>query len=260
MTSEPTSGGADLPRVGAPLSLTRTLREAWSVYRLRAPSLIALFLPLYVVLDGIQYAVFRGAGLTGPELPAHKVVLGLSVQFALPALLGSLAAAAAVVLMRDALVGRSTRLGAAARSLAPLARELLASGLVAAMLALLMTLPPFYVLLPLLGSTLVAVLFGPPIVVHVIALERKPLRSAWPRSRALLKKNWARLILYLLVVALPLHLLVGLGAQPAGALSVVALLAVDAVLRGLLVPLLLAVAFMGYLDLREQKDRPAPAS
>jgi len=246
-----------LPEIGAPLTLSGMVRAAWPLYRSRAPSLVALFLAAYLGTGAIQIAAFSATRTSGSA--NTDVVLGLVLQFALPAIVGSLATAAAVIVLDAALRGDPTTMSEAVRVLGPLKRELLAAALLAAVLAMLLVLPPLLLLLTYLGAPLLALLLGPQIVIQVITLERLPLRRAWPRARFLLKRNWARALLYLLTVTLAMRLVEQLLLAPALG-SIPLLLLLDAIVLGALVPLLQAIAFMVYCDLREQRDRPLQAS
>jgi hypothetical protein len=250
LPSQP-GGRGDLPAIGAPLNLTRTLRAAWGLYRGRAGPLVGLFVLAYLGVTAAQAAAFSTAE---GGVDTLDILAAIASQVVLPVVVGSLAAAVTAVIMRDAMLGDRTGIRGALATLRPLAGELLASALVAAMVSLLFTVGPLALLAPVLRGTLFALLYGPPILIHVVALERTPLRHAWPRARSLLKGNWARSILYLLVVTFVIFVTAGLAAQPAGLLSLAALLVAYATVLGVLVPFLMAVAFVCYLDLREQAE------
>jgi hypothetical protein len=253
-SSGPSPAEGRLPLLGAPLPLTRTLSTAWRVYRRRAGALIALFVAVHLLVSGVQTAVFSLLGVGRGEVGTSDVLAAIFSQVVLPPLLGSLATALAAVLLRDALTNGRAGVRRAAATLRPQWRELAASALVAAMLSLAFVVPPLSLLAPLLGLTYFGLLYGPPILMHVIALEVRPLQAAWPRTRLLLKGNWSRLLLYLLSVTFVISLLAGLVTLPAGAFSSAATSIVYAIVLGALISFLSAVVFVAYLDLREQKD------
>jgi hypothetical protein len=245
--------GEDLPSVGAPLSLGRTVRTAWSLYRRRAAPLAVLFIVTFAAIMALQTALLSASGSArGPD--AADVLAAILLRVVVPIVVGSYATALAAVMMRDAMLTSPSGISAAAAKLRPVGRELLASALVAAMLGLFFVVPPFNLVAPLLGMTFFGLVYGPPVLVHVIALERRPLKLAWPRARSLLKGNWARLILYLTAVTFLITLVASLLVQPAVRVPLVVLEFAYMLILGLLMPLLVAVSFVGYLDVREQRD------
>jgi hypothetical protein len=244
-----------LPALGAPLSFARTLKHALTLYTRRPLPYLGLFVPLCVGLVAIQYATLPDVLPRGRLLGPRLIVLSITVHFTLPAVAGTVVTAITAVIMRDSLAGRRSGVGEATRSLLPLVRDVLASALIAAMAALCLRLPIVQILARLIGSVLMAPLFGPPVLLHVIVLERTPLRRAWPRTRSLLKGNWARLLLYLMGTTL-LVLVAAITLASIGELIALSPAWLYPVLLGLLIPVLIAVAFVGYADAREQRDRP----
>ena len=255
MSSKPPARDRGLPALGAPLSFVRTLRHALTLYTRRPLPYLGLYVPLCVALVAVQYAALPDALPRGEILGPGLILLSITVHFTLPAVAGTVVTAIAAVIMRDSLDGRRSGVGEVARSLLPLARDVLASALIAAMVALCLRLPIVQILARLIGSVLMAPLFGPPVLLHVIVLERTPLRRAWPRTRSLLKGNWARLVLYLMATTL-LVLVLAIALASLGDLVALSPVWLYPVLLGLLIPVLIAVAFVGYVDAREQRDRP----
>ena len=251
MSSESPAGERGLPAVGAPLSFTRTLKHAAAIYARRPLAYLALFVPLCLALVAVQYAALPDALARDEVIGPGVILISITVYFTLPAVAGTVVTAIAAVVMRDTLATRPTGVGRAARSLAPLVRDVLASALVAAMAALCLRLPIIQILARLLGSVLMAPLFGPPVLLHVIVLERTPLRRAWPRARLLLKGNWARLTLYLMGTTL-LVLVAAIVLASLGELASLPAAWFYPVLLGVLIPLVVAVAFVGYIDVAEQ--------
>lgn len=235
-----------------PLGFKGTMSEGWRLYRSAAGRLTALFVGAYVAVTLLQ----AGSAVSplGAAGGLGGVVAEIALRLALPALVGSFAMAAAAIIMQDALGGERTGALAASRILAPLWRELLAGGLVAVMLTLVAVVPPFVGLATLLGPMMFALLYGPPFVVHAIALESKALRDAWPRARALLARSWPRLLMYWLTAALGLRLVELIVTIPVWRASPALFLLTDPVVLGVLVPYLAAVIFVSFVDLRAHGD------
>jgi hypothetical protein len=252
VSSKPPAGEPDLPAVGAPLSFTRTLKHAASLYAHRPLAYLALFVPLCLALMAIGNAAVPDVLPSTEVISPGLILVSITVFFTLPVVAGTVVTAIAVVVMRDSLAGRQTGVGRAARSIVPLVRDVLASALIAAMAALCLRLPIIQVLAPLVAGVLMAPLFGPPVLLHVIVLERRPLRRAWPRTRSLLKGNWARLALYLMGTTLLLFVVATVLAA-LGELVALPATWFYPVLLGVLIPLLVAVAFVGYVDVSEQR-------
>jgi hypothetical protein len=249
-----------------PLALGATIRNGWELFTASWGSLTGLFLAIYVplfLLRGIVFSVVR------PEETAELVAATsfVFIEFVLPSLGASVAVAASAVLIASrtpavgAAVGRDNQsppLGvrSSLASLAPSAREIVAAAMVSVMLAMASFLVGLHqILLPLF--------FGPPVLIHVIALERISFQEAWTRMKELLKGNWIRALLYLLIVALGisivhnvalLGLLYAFEAQGITETAAVFLLGgpVAGVTRGLTLPLLAAIAMAVYVQLREQ--------
>jgi hypothetical protein len=113
--------------------------------------------------------------------------------------------------------------------------------------------------------SLMLALMGPPIVVQVIAHERKTLQEALPRARSLWRRQLLRIFLYLLSIALGLTLfwlVLVLLAQGALASNGVEFSALGEVLFalgagalfGLCLPLMIAMSTLAYIDLRARTE------
>ncbi|MFN2488374.1 MAG: hypothetical protein ABR529_01265 [Actinomycetota bacterium] len=254
MTSDPDGVAA----FDAPLTFTATIREALTMYRRKPLALIAPFAVFYLLVTTLVVGARGAQDLAG----AGRVALVLAFQLGVP-VLGTIATALSIVVMHDASLGRPTGVGTAARALRPMAKEVLAAALLAAILAFLIFIPPLSVLVIFIGSTgLSAVLFGPPIVIHAVVLERKTLARAWPRTRALMSGNWARLLLHWLTIALVVTVIAGLLSLP-GRINALASVIVNGIVLGAFVPFIAAFVLVTYLDVRTGLDstgaREAPA-
>ena len=250
MTADAAGGGPAAAQ--GPLSFTAMAREAWRLYRLRPLAVTALFALLYIAVALLALIALRSDALSR----GAEIAVGLTFQFGVP-VAGSLLTAVAVVVMHDAAVGESGGLGAALRAVRPQWAELLGAALLAAILALVLYIPPLSLISVYIGTSgSSAVLFGPPIVVHAVVLERRTLAQAWARTRALMSGNWGRILLYWLTGALIVTVIGGLLTVPAQVIGSAALLIVNGIVLGVLIPYVVAFVYASYLDVRSQTDAP----
>ena len=234
-------------------------REAWRFYRLRPLALIGLFTITYLLAGVLLSLLSRSeAGALG------QILVGVTLSLVLP-VAGSLVTAVALVVVHDASVGHTTGIGQAAAALRPSWRELIGAALLASMVTLVVStvlrvllVTPLTLLAFLLLTAVPPLLFGPPIVVHAVVLEGRPLVDAWTRARGLMAGHWRRLIGYWVLLALG----VGLAVLFVGSLYVIAfggndllLGALNALTSGALIPYLVMFVLVGFLDLRAQHDR-----
>jgi hypothetical protein len=246
----------------APLGLTGLVRQGWPLYRGSFSTLAALFVAAYAAFLLLSLA---GSSSGRTDAGALTVFVGRVLPLSVLAITGSVATAAAIVAMSSA---ERIGIGAALGALRPRWREVLGSALLAAMLTLLTALPPLSLLPAILGISFFAVLHGPPMVVHAIVLEGRSLQQAGPRARFLLRRHWARLIMYLLTLALGIALVEGSLTRVAVVLlsevmSTDALsptvIVINLLVRGMLIPFLIAVVLAAYFDLRALKDSTGEA-
>lgn len=178
------------------------LRNSWILFSHAVTTLLALFLPAFLVLSLIQagtIAVLDDAAI--PELLGASI--SVAVLFVLAGIVGSFVVALAALIAEGERTGEPATIGDAWRAVRPLTREILGAALLAAVVAMAMWFVGLYqILLP--------VFFGPPVIVHAIALEGLPLSGAWPRAKVLLRGNWGRALLYLAVISLAIRLVGGL--------------------------------------------------
>lgn len=156
-------------------------------------------MPLFAVI-GLLISVLPA--LFFFELPEGVVIPAyLFVQVAIPAILVSLGLAVAAVVMDAGLKGEPVTIGHAVRSVTAHLREVLAAALLAGMLSIFVA-----VFLGILSFILIYMFFGPPILIHAVALEGQRLQTAWPRTKELMKGNWGRVLMYLFVIGLGIAL------------------------------------------------------
>lgn len=212
------------------IALVMTAVPALLVFDIAEGMALPLYLLLAVVLPAVLASI--GFGLTAIVL-WNRSRTGLDADF------------------------HPTTVRAAFASLGPIRKELLACALLAGMIDLALA-----VFLGLLGLLLLGLFFGPPILVQVVALEKLSLQEAWPRARSLLKGRTARVLLYLLTIALgigllsavTLNLLAQLTENMADAASYVVLSVLQILAVGLTVPLLACASFVCYRSLRAEDD------
>ena len=223
-----------------------------------APPFVALGIATQLVLLSVSVAFVDSTSDLDPAYVfMSTIVRSLSVH--LPA---ALLSALSVVVLIDHITGGRMNLADGRTRIRGLIPQLLAAGLYAAVLSLLgIFLPTPIIMFPSLMLTLM----GPPIVVQVIAHERKTLQEALPRARSLWRRQLLRVFLYLLSIALGLTLvwlvlvLVAQGALASNGLEFSALgeiiFALGAgALFGLSLPLMVTTSTLAYIDLRARTE------
>lgn len=111
----------------------------------------------------------------------------------------------------------------------------------------------------LLGPLLPYLFYGPPILMQTVSIEGLRITDGWARTKALMKGNWGRVILYLISIVLMLGLTVTLAL---GLLSIatddlatnvrrIYFLCIQVGVLSLILPFLAAAHFELYVDLDE---------
>ncbi|MDQ3618506.1 MAG: hypothetical protein M3391_00050 [Actinomycetota bacterium] len=223
-----------------------------------APPYVALGVAMQVALLGLSALLVQ----TESDVTSSYVFLRTAIQSLLFHLPAALISGLCVIVLLDHVMGVTTSLAEARPRVRPVTAQLLAAGLYAAILSLLgIFLPTFILVVPALLLTLM----GPPILVQVIAHERKSLQEALPRARSLWRRQVLRVFLYLFSIGLGMTLLwlvLVLGAQGALISSDLAfsglgdvLFALGAgALFGLSLPLMITMSTLAYLDLRSRAE------
>lgn len=242
-------GPQEPPYFPAPTTFSGLVANSLRLYRLAPRTLILTFLTLGIfeaVLRFSSSAIAGGVSSEGLELAFELVI---PVVIAVTS--GSLGVAIAGVVMADRLAGKATTALEVLRSGFPM-RDVLASGLFASIIVLILAV----VLAPIILLTLV-MFFGPPVVVHVIALERDGLHPALSRARAMSRGNLGRLVGILFAVALGTGLLhfmltqVGFGlTDPLEEWQRAIVLGFSIVVQAVLYPYVAAAGLIAYLDVR----------
>jgi hypothetical protein len=186
------SGAARLP---APLRFTSVARHSWRLYRAHFGSLLRLYLLVHLAL--LPLALVAAAFLGPSDVSIQLQALALMVRIAAFTLVGSVAAAVTAVFLIDRIAGRPISMRVAWESLRGHGRDVVTTGLLASVISLILVLLLFY-----LGELMMPVAFGPPVVAHVLAVERRRLHDGWQRARDLGSREWGRLVMYLLTLGL----------------------------------------------------------
>jgi hypothetical protein len=246
------AGPGSLP---APLSFSGFMAATWSL--LRAPG--ARLLPIFAAGSLLWTLIIAASSLVGEpaaEVSIGSFVVGFFIPVTAIVISGSFVEGLAAIVMTDHLAGKDAHTGRALAGIRVQTKEVLASGLLAAMVALVAITLLFF--LPYL---FVGFFFGPPIVVQAIALEGSPLRAAVPRARELWKQNFLRVLgtVFFLATAtgVTTFLLVAqvgsLVPDPA-ALRTVGEVALLFIANTLVLAVMSAIGLAGYLDLRARKE------
>jgi hypothetical protein len=208
--------------------------------------------------------IFNGdkisVGATDTSLSTSVTLALLTV---LPIVVGGVVVAIGTVLVTDRLVGIATSATDAFRKIRPHLSALFVAGLASSLLSILLqlVLPPFaFFVHPLL--------YGPAIVVQVIALEGADLKVAMARAGELSRGEKLRVFANLFAVSLGVSIVTLLVPGLAGAalnsisIDVVARTAgtlVQILVTAALVPVVGVAMVVAYLDLRARKENLDPA-
>jgi hypothetical protein len=194
---------------GAPLRLRRRrpwgslITSGWWMYANHLRLFLGiglLFIPLGLIISGVQYLIFRVGGLsdlvdTVGASNAFVVLPALSLGLVLTLLGLTIAQAVSALAMVEMDEGRTiTSLGAyrlAGRRIQPLVTALLTAAIAVALLSLTVVGLPFAIWLLVRWSLLA----------QVVALEEHPAHGALRRSARLVRRRWPRTASIALLVA-----------------------------------------------------------
>lgn len=221
---EPSEGEEPEDRRVRASGFVTIVARSWRWYRGNAGPLIALFASVGAITVVAQVPLFAYEGD-----PPFTLSFMLGVLF--PAVLyGYAYAVTAHMLQRDA-EGDPLRARTAVREVRMHMRAIVNAAVIGSVLTAINPLGP---LLP-------AFFYGPPILMQVVAVERRQIPDAWARVKEIMEGTWGRVILYLVSLSLALGALI----QTVFGLLVVALddLAEDVETSILLVSLALFMAF-----------------
>lgn|GEM_PF-5386728 len=255
--SDPSAPDGTRPGIefAAPVGFSGALAGAGRLYRRSIRNLA----PFFLVVSAVVLAVEIGASRIADNVegsPDLKVGLAFFVPVVAYVTLWSVAVGASGPLLADRVVGRDSSFRRSFATSRGSRRDLFSAGLFAAVIALCLVA----LLLPVSGLLFLALplLYGPPVVVFAIALEKNNLQQGLSRGWGLLKGSRLRVAGVLLAVAIAIQMLkisvtqLFLGLPPEQRLG--AITAGQLVTDALLLPFLAAVSLVVYLDLRARAE------
>ncbi|MQB00441.1 MAG: hypothetical protein GEU78_09150 [Actinobacteria bacterium] len=258
----PVLGADDLP---APLDLPNLARSMWGLYRRRLRLWVGTCFTAYLVLHAIQTAGVE-LFLQGRLTPAGEDILEFVLVLILVAVTGTVVSILLIPAMVATVFDRPMTLGGSVRRARSRGRHALLAAQYAILLSLLMLLPPFGFLFYVVGTEIIlAMVAGPPILIHAVMHEGTSARDAWSRTKGLMKGQWLRIVMNMLTIVLGLGIVQfvvlqsfavlagGAGLSGATAMALV-LVGAQTVFAGFALPLVFLAWFVSYLDARARAD------
>ena len=170
-----------VPGVPGPLSFLQLVATASRLYARKPLHLIGAFLLVYGAGYGLGWAASTLDDTAG-------IVAALAIRTFI-SVAAAFATTYVTIILADVVVGRHTTRGSVSAILRVHAKELVAAGLFAVVIAF-----PLEFVLPYISFAIV----GPPLVAQVIALEYRSFGESVRRSRELLRGQSGRFLLVLL--------------------------------------------------------------
>lgn len=252
MTDEGRRKGPSVEDVLSPNNFVSYIGAATHTLRSRGWAVVVPFVALTTLLSLGDLAIRLTIEADTAQLGAR-----LGLLFALP-LVGSMLAARTARMMARSLVGDPSSFRGAGEALRTSRSHLLACGMIATLLTLI--LAQVNPLLGLIGPHLV---LGPPILAQVIGLENTTLIEGWGRVRVLVKGQALRIFLYVLCAALALvmfeviitGLIFTLVANAAGGdAGAIAAIPIEAATAGFGLSFMAAFSLVAYFDCRTRAE------
>ncbi len=230
---------------GSGQALGDLLRQAARTYRTLAPVLVPPFVVTFIVLRELLLVL-----LAIEDLDRKPIVLLLAatfIQAIVPAFVGSLLVASAIPVVS----GRAGRLGEGWALVADRRGDIYRAAGLACGLALFFT-----VTLGPVGVIIQPMIFGPPLLVHEVVVQRHDLSRAWARTKELMAAD-SRQLIYLLaipasigiVLATVLNAIGVLSGDVPGVLKGVLYFAAQGALVGAAMPYVVAVGVLLYEEM-----------
>jgi hypothetical protein len=225
-----------------PLALVDLLRYAGRLYGAHVATLVPAFVAAFIGLRELLLVLLPVAQST-----LALLLVAALVQAVIPAFVGSLLVAAAI----PVLWGEAGALREAWGALAGPRGDIYRAARWSAGLALFFTIT-----LGSVGVIIQPMVFGPPLLIHEIVLQRHRLDRAWERARRMMERD-SRQLVYLLAIPAAIGLLVAamlrafgvLSGDIPGVLRGVLYFAVQGALLGAAIPLVAAVGVLLYADM-----------
>jgi hypothetical protein len=226
----------------APLGLADVLRQAGRLYGASVPTLVPTFVVVFVALRELFLVL-----LAVDTSPVALLLVAALVQAVIPAFVGSLLVAAAVMVLG----GQAAGMREAWAALADHRPDIYRAARWSAGLALFATIT-----LGSFGVIIQPVVLGPPLLIHEIVLRRYRLDRAWARTREMMSRD-SRQLVYLLAIPAAIGVLLSgmlrafgvLSGDIPGVVRGVLHFAVQGALLGAAIPLVAAVGVLLYGDM-----------
>jgi len=208
------------------------------MYAARAGRLVPASVLVFVVLRELLLVI------AAVESPVTALLLAVIIQAVIPAFVGSLLVAAALVV----LVGEAEAVGPAWAALSDQRADIYRAARWSAVLALFAA-----VTLGAFGIIVQPVVLGPPLVIHDMVLRRSRLDVAWTRTREMVSRDSLQLV-YLLAIPAAIGILLSSAVGAFGVVSsnipgaprAVLHFAAQGVLLGAAIPLVAAIGALLY--------------
>lgn len=249
----------------APLDLPNLVRSAWGLYRRRLRLWVGTCLVAYLVLHTVQ-GLGIGLFLQGRLSEAGEGIVEFTLVMILVAIAGTLVTVLLIPAMAAAVFGEPMTFRESARRAGARGRHAWIAAQYAILLSLLMLLPPFGFLFFIVGTEIIlAMVAGPPIVIHAVVHEGTTARDAWRRTKAIMAGQWLRIVMNMLTIVLGLGIAQFLVLQVSsvaanaagvtgGTLLRTVLLGAQTLFAGFALPFVFLVWFVSYLDARARTD------
>jgi len=187
-----------------PLGLGGLLRRAGVMYAARAGTLVPASVLVFVLLRELLLVIVAVEGS-----PLALLLLAVLIQAVIPAFVGSLLVAAAVVV----LAGEAQAIGPAWAALSDQRADIYRAAGWSAVLALFAA-----VTLGAFGIIVQPVVLGPPLLIHDIVLRRNRLDLAWARTKDMVSRD-SRQLVYLLAIPAAIGIVLSSALRAFGVLS-----------------------------------------
>lgn len=221
------------------LGLGGVLRQAGALYGAAAGRLVPASVVTFILLRELLLVV-----VLVDRSPLAVLLLAAVIQAVIPAFVGSLLVAIALVVM----AGEAEGIGPAWAALSDQRADIYRAAGWSAIFSLFaaITLGAF-------GVIIQPVVLGPPLVIHDVVLQRSPLDRAWSRARDMVSRDSVQLV-YLLTIPAAIGILISsavggfgtLSSDLPGALRAVLHFAAQGALVGAALPLVAAVGAVLY--------------
>jgi hypothetical protein len=249
----------------AALDLPNLVRSTWGLYRRRVRLWVGTCLVAYLLLHAVQTTSIE-LFLQGQLTDAGEGIVEFTLVLILVALVGTLVTVLLIPAMAATVFGEPMTFRGSARRTGSRGRHTWIAAQYAMLLSLLMLLPPFGFLFFVVGTEIIlAMVAGPPILIHTVVQEGTSARSAWRRTKELMRGQWLRVVMNMLTIVLGLGILQFVVLQSfallANAVGVsggtavgLLLLGAQTLFAGFGLPLVFLAWFVSYLDARARTE------